>query len=101
MNTLKQILVQLGYVEAGVELDKGIMNKMEEYLTSRGLRKTSYVDKEFKFIGDLYKFFFIEENSHSSIQNQSFNENNGDDYTSKFWKLYSPKELELDGVENN
>lgn len=96
--TVKQILIDLGYVQAGVELDKGIMMQMQDYLSFKRMRKTSYVDKDFKFIGDLYKYYFIVEHAHGLIQNKSFNQDDSDDYTSKFWKIYTPKELK---AENN
>ena len=96
MKNVKEILEALGYVEAGVLLDNKILNTMEIELTRKGLRKDSYLEGDYKYIGDFYKYLYLMDNEPKSIQFQAFNTDNADDYTSKFWKSYSPIDLELE-----
>jgi hypothetical protein len=96
MKNVKEILVTLGYVEAGVLLDDKVLNTIERELVRKGLRKDSYLEGDYKYIGDFYKYLYIADNDFNCIQGQSFNSDNADDYTSKFWKIYSPMDLELE-----
>ena len=96
MKNVKEILVTLGYVEAGVLLDDKILTAIDFELSRKKLRKDSYLEGDYKYIGDFYKYLYLMDNEPKSIQNQKFNTDNADDYTSKFWKIYSPMDLELE-----
>ena len=100
MRNVQEILVTLGYVEAGVLLDSKILNEMTTVLRREGLVKDSYLEGDYKYIGDFYKYLYIMNNEPECIQSQKFNTDNADDYTSKFWKLYSPMDLESEELLN-
>ena len=94
MKSVETILVTLGYVEAGVLLDDKILNDISDELIRKKLSKDSYLEGDYKYIGDFYKYLYLKDNDYRCIQNQAFNTDNADDYTSKFWKIYSPMDLE-------
>ena len=86
--TIAQILTKLGYQEAGVEYDNEILQDISDYFSIKGISVSdlSYRDNEYKNVGTLYKYFYIEKNGDSPI-GLTPNLNDGEHYSNIFWKL--------------
>lgn len=85
--TIKKVLTKLGYKEAGVQYNEGVVDKIELYLGTNkiNLSGSSYVEGDYKVIGTLYKYFSIVEDGVFKVGDLDFDDDSH--YANLFWKI--------------
>ena len=89
--TVKQILTQLGYKEAGVDYDNEILQDITDYLSLKEIlvSELTHRDKGYKMVGSLYKYFYLEKFADRSLALAKVPDvNDGEYYANHFWKRY-------------